>query len=368
MRFTFDRDAFIKEMAIAQEITSMKTIGSLLSSVLLEAREGAVTLKATDSRIMFLTKIPVEITEVGDTVLHCDRLMQILCNLPQGDNEFDRDEGGEDIIIRSKTFNKKYNMKSVIYESFPEFDDTTKMSFFELPSKDFIEMISHTKFSIVTNDESRFYMSGVSLLKEDDNIILVSSDGKRLSIDKRPIDIGSIEIPQIIIPVKMLNIIQKNASYEGNIKLCVTDRKLYVKFNNYEFSSTLINGAFPDYHKVVPQAQEQYFTVLKSDLKDALSSIKPMIFESPKFYMEIKEGSLCFTTPENEFGTAKVQVPIEYSGSGMKFAFSYKFMQDIVNHVDSETIKIEFTDSLKSITAKPVPEATYFYIVMPASL
>ena len=37
MKFTFDKDAMIKEIAIAQEIIDTKNVGSILSNVLLNA-------------------------------------------------------------------------------------------------------------------------------------------------------------------------------------------------------------------------------------------------------------------------------------------------------------------------------------------
>ena len=55
MKFTFDRDTMVKEIAIAQEIISTKNAMSILSNVLLIAENQSLTIKATDIKVNFET-------------------------------------------------------------------------------------------------------------------------------------------------------------------------------------------------------------------------------------------------------------------------------------------------------------------------
>lgn len=49
MKFTFDREAMIKEIAIAQEIITNKSPISILSNILLIANDNTLTIKASDT-------------------------------------------------------------------------------------------------------------------------------------------------------------------------------------------------------------------------------------------------------------------------------------------------------------------------------
>ena len=49
MKFSFDRDSLIKEIAIAQEIITNKSPISILSNVLLEAQNNTLTINASDT-------------------------------------------------------------------------------------------------------------------------------------------------------------------------------------------------------------------------------------------------------------------------------------------------------------------------------
>ena len=60
----------IKEISIAQEIIANKSPISILSNILLEARENTLTIKASDATVNYITKIPVEIQEEGTTTIY----------------------------------------------------------------------------------------------------------------------------------------------------------------------------------------------------------------------------------------------------------------------------------------------------------
>lgn len=73
MKFSFDRDALLKEISIAQEIIATKNAISILSNVLLAAENGSLTIKATDIKVNFETRIPVDVIENGSTTVFCDK-------------------------------------------------------------------------------------------------------------------------------------------------------------------------------------------------------------------------------------------------------------------------------------------------------
>src|SRR5574344_2642349 len=162
MKFTFDRDAMIKEIVIAQEIISTKNAGSILSNVLLSAQNNTLSIKATDIKVNFETKIPVQVEEEGSTTVYCDKFMGILTSLPEGEIEFNQTAGeGEDqaitVIIKPVAKKIKFQLKSMSQEKFPDFDSAENVPYFEVPSKDIKEMISQTAFA-VSEDETRYFI------------------------------------------------------------------------------------------------------------------------------------------------------------------------------------------------------------------
>ena len=178
MKFTFDRDAMIKEIAIAQEIITNKSPVSILSNILVIAENNTLTIKATDSTVKLTTNIPVDIQEEGRTTIFCDKFMSILSSLPSGDIEFIQEDVGVTIKPIAKRF--KAQLKSQAGDKFPEIGTSENVPFFELPSKEFKEMIKQTIFA-VSDDKNRYFMTGVYFIKNNDVLTMVATDGRRLS-------------------------------------------------------------------------------------------------------------------------------------------------------------------------------------------
>ena len=243
MKFTFDRDAMIKEISIAQEIITNKSPVSILSNILIIAENNSLTIKATDSTVKFSTVIPVDIQEEGRTTIFCDKFMSILSSLPSGEIEFIQEDIG--VTIKPIAKRVKFQLKSQASDKFPESGTSDNLPFFEIPSKDFKEMIKETIFA-VSDDRNRYFMTGVYFVKNGDTLTMVATDGRRLSCDNKT----GFSVPDFqpaIIPTKILGCILKNAPDEGNIQIAVVDKSIFVKFANLEFSSVLIEGQFPNY-------------------------------------------------------------------------------------------------------------------------
>lgn len=362
MKFTFDKDAMIKEIAIAQEIISTKNALSILSNVLFIAENGSLLIKATDIKMNFETRIPVDIEEEGSTTIFCDKFMSILSSLPSGDIEFFKDD--IKVVIKPVAKKVKFQLKSMASDKFPDFKSAENVPYFEFSADTFRKMISQTLFA-VSDDETRYFMNGVFVEKKDDKINMVATDGRRLAFVTQDNCSQIEQFPSVIIPTKILNIILKRAPLEGNIEIAIVDKMIFFKFGNYKFSSVLIEGQFPNYSRVIPDKQDNFFEVQKSDLTDALKRTSLLVDSKTKrIYFEIKPGVLSIVT-ESEIGDATEELPCEYNGEEIQIALNYQYIEEPIKAMDSDRIRFEFTESMKAITVKPQQESSYFHIIMP---
>ncbi|MBQ9237850.1 DNA polymerase III subunit beta [bacterium] len=366
MKFTFDRDALLKEIAIAQEIITNKSPLSILSNIYLRAENNALVIKASDSSLNFTTRIPVDVVEDGDTTIFCDKFMSILSAVPDGEIEFDK----EDIKVTIKPRAKKirFQLKSIASDKFPDIVPAVDAPFFEIPAKEFKEMIMQTIFA-VSEDAQRFFMTGVYFTKDGDNLTMVATDGRRLSYISKPIAQSIADFPAAIVPTKILNCVLKHASDEGNIFVALVDKIIFIKFGSYEFSSLLLDGQFPNYQKVIPEKQAYLFQVNKIDLEAALKRTTIMIDKKvSRLLFKISADTLTLVSPESDIGTASEEIPCQYDGEDITIALNYMYVLDPLKVIDAETIAIEFTEAMKAITLRPEPQKDYFHIIMPMNL
>ena len=372
MKFTFDRDAMIKEISIAQEIITNKSPVSILSNILVIAENNKLTIKATDSAVKFTTTIPVDINEEGRTTIFCDKFMSILSSLPSGEIEFIQEDVGVTIKPISKRVN--FKLKSQAGDKFPEIGSSDNISFFELPSKDFKEMIKQTIFA-VSDDKNRYFMTGVYLEKAGDTFTMVATDGRRLScVNKSGFNVPDFQ--PAIVPVKILSCVLKNAPDEGNIKIAIVEKSIFIKFANLEFSSVLIDGQFPNYQKVIPENLTKSIMVNKNDLDAALKRTTIMVDKKvSRIIFKISSGVLKLISPESEIGTADEEIPCRYDGQSISMALNFTYVTEPLKVIDSENVVFDFNinetsgdeeaNITKAVIMRSEPAADYIHVIMP---
>ncbi len=364
MKFQFDRDAMIKEVAIAQEIIANKSPISILSNVLLTAENNTLTIKASDATVNYITKIPVDVQEEGSTTIYCDKLMRILAKSPAGNIEFEQ----KDITVTIKPLKGRFTLKSIASDKFPEIASTDNVPYFEIPCKELKEMIQQTSFA-VSEDSNRHFMMGVYFEKQSDNLIMVATDGRRLSYSEKSIAQGIPDFPAAIIPTKILACILKNSGDEGNIAVAVVDKMIFFKFGNYEFSSLLLEGEFPNYRRVIPTELDKTFQVQRSDLMEALDRIGIMIDKTAvRIIFKLTPGKLILKSPELELGSADEEIPCEYNGEEIMIAFNYRYVEEPLKLTSAERIAFDFKDANKAAILRTEPKSDYFHVIMTMNL
>ena len=373
MKFTFDRDAMIKEISIAQEVIANKSPVSILSNILLIAENNTLTIKALSSFVNFTTRIPIDVQEEGSTIIYCDKFMSILSSLPSGEVDFLQ----EDIDVTIKPIAKRFKakLKSQTSDKFPEFGDSNNVPFFEVPASEFKEMIKQTSFAVST-DPNKFFMTGCYLTKAGDDFVMVATDGRRLSCcTKKGLNIPDFE--SAIINTKILGLVFKHAPDEGNIQLSVIESTLFVKFANVEFQSALINGKYPNYTHVIPQNLTHSFQVNKEDFDSALKRTTIMINKKDsRLILKIRPGELELLCPESDTGEANEIIPCRYDGPNCTTGLNYSYLLDPLKVIESEDVVFEFNFNepsvdgeeetiRKSLLIHGTDSSDYIHVIMP---
>jgi DNA polymerase-3 subunit beta len=362
MKFTCERNALLKEIAIANEIIASKNAISILSNIYFEAENGSLTIRATDMKVNFETKVPVNVLESGNVTVYGEKFYGILNSIPDGEIEFEKMEGK----INLKTLVKKarFQLKSIASDKFPEFSACGK-DFFELPIKDFKEMIQKTIFAI-SDDETRYFMNGVFFEKTENKFIMVTTDGRRLAYINKNTVAKVEDFSGIIIPPKILNIVLKRAGDEGMVEIAVTNKTIFIQFGSYKLSSVLIEGQFPNYRRVIPENQINQFTVNRLEMLDALRRVTLLVEQkSHRIYLGLSSGIASVYCEENDIGNAREDIPCKYDGEEISIALNYRYLEEPFKVIGEEEVSILFNDPNKTITIKPVPEKDFFHIVMP---
>jgi DNA polymerase III subunit beta len=367
MKLTCSRDDILREISTAQEVISSKNNLSVLSNVLLTASKGELKLQATDLKVGFETSLPVDVGQEGTTTAFCDKLLNILRSLPEGDVEIEQTDPA---MLRIRPLSKKvdFQLRCIPSDKYPELARASDSMYFDFPQKDFNEMVTRTLFA-VSDDETRYFMNGVFLEKKDDSLVMVATDGRRLAFISRKIPLRMENLKGVILPPKILQIVRKLSSGEGGLSLALTDKNVFVRIGATNLSSNLIDGQFPDYRRVIPDTQKHTAVIERKALEDALRRVSLLVEQkSRKVVLSFDDSTLTIVSKESELGIATEELPCDYKGPEMSLAVNCLYMSEPLREITSEKVSIEFSDVNKAITLRPLPDDGYTNIIMPMQL
>jgi DNA polymerase-3 subunit beta len=366
MKFLCDKNALIKEIVIAEEIISSRQSLSVLSNIYLEASENSLLIKASDANVNFYTRVPVSIVDRGNVLVKADTLLGILNSVPDGEIEFENND--LKMVIKPAFKKVKFRLKTMYTDQFPEFENPGSGVSFEMTIDDFKSMIKQTIFS-VSDDQTRYFMNGVFFEKEDNKFIMVATDGRRMAYAEKEISGSVDDFEGVIIPDKILNLVLKHSSNEGNILISIKDNMIFFSFGSLYFSSKLIEGQFPNYRRVIPENFLYKFTVKRKEIIDAFKRVALLIERKNKRVMfKLSKQSLSIITDDTDVGMAEEEVECEYDGEEMQIAFNYEYIEDPFKIMTEDDVCLYFSDPNKAVTIKPVPESYFFHVLMPMQL
>jgi DNA polymerase-3 subunit beta len=366
MKFICERSVLLKEISIAQEIILSKNAISILSNIYLEAKNDTLYIKSTDIKVNFETQVPVSVQEEGTTTVFGDKFLGILNAIPEGEMEFNQND--MNITIKPIAKDVEFQLRSIASDKFPEFPVSNKENLFELKVKDFKEMIQQTIFA-VSDDETRYFMNGVFFEKQEDKLIMVGTDGRRLAYIYKEVGKDVKDFLGIIVPTKILNIVLKRAGDEGMILISITDKIIFLKFGSYQLSSVLIEGQFPNYRRVIPESQSYFFTMNRLEMLDALRRVSLLVEQkSRRVYFKISPGYISISSEESDIGTARENIPCKYEGEEISIALNYRYIEEPFKVMDDVEVSIHFTEATKAMTLKPITERNFFHILMPMQI
>ena len=361
MKFVFDKEILVNEISVAQKIIATKNNATVLSNVYLEALDDVLMIKAADTSGTFQTKIPVETVEKGSAIVFCDKFMNILASIPDGEAEFSLQE--KDAVVKSLMTKLKYKLKCMSTDKYPDFVSVDEKSFFSVPAKDFKEMVKKTSFA-VSVDPTRYFITGVFFEKKDNKLVLVATDGKRLSFSAKEVP-GLVDFTSVIVPPKVLNIVIEKLSDEGSVDIAIAGKTIFFKCGNCIFSINLIDGQFPNYNRVIPASHTGEFVISKKEIDKALKHISVMTDKEQRILLGVNSGVCSVSSVSGDFGEAKEEIDCQYTGEEFTFAINCKYLADFLKVALDEDIIFEFTDELKAVVLKQKSSEDDIYIIMP---
>ncbi len=368
MKFICRASLLREEIELANSFSSSRNSLSILSNVLLDASNDTLTIKATDQNTGFTSQISVSVIVPGRTTVFCEKLSQLLKNIPDEEIQVEEKDGNLVIEPSDESGSFSISIRTIEASKFPELCSIDDELYFPLTQRDFFDMIDKTSFA-VASDDSRHFLTGVYMEKKDDKLAMVATDGKRMAYVCRMFEQGIPDFPPAIMTVRFLSLLRSIGSGEGLFSLGVKEGYIFAKLGNRTIYSSLIQGTYAAYEKVIPRNLENTAVLKKEDAEKAISLISILVEKNSKrIFLDLRENRIIFSGENTEFGESHQEIPASYSGPAVRISFNCSLLLSPIKKINSDYIRIMFSKPSSAMIFTSDPEKDYLFVLMPMQL
>lgn len=367
MQFVVNKQNLQKELAFVQGVVEKKNTIPVLSNILIESvGDTTIRITGTDLDVTIRCDMDAEIIAKGSICVQAKKLFEIARLLPDAPVNFKKEDNE---YVTVKCDRARFKLVGVAKDAFPEVPSSksapTKFSANVLKT-----FIDRTIFAI-TQEESRYTLSGAKFVLDDDGAKMVTTDGHRLAyVEKKNVTKnGGNQSIDTLIPRKTLAELTKlTAGFDEDISLGMDDNHIYFEIGARLLISRMLYGQFPNYEMVMPKNNDKSVQFESALLNQAIRRVALMADErSHAIRFHLEPNQLVISSQNAEEGEAKEELQTEYAGEETDIGFNAQYLQEFLNVIGDTKIAFEFKDGNSQAQLQPAEKTDYDYkyVVMP---
>lgn len=381
--FVIKKSVLKDELGMMQGVIEKKSTIPVLSNILIESvGDSTVRFFGTDLDVYIRCDVGAEVVQAGSMCVQARKLFDIVRLLDGDDVHFVKDAND---WVNLKCGKSNFRLAGVGKDNFPEVP-AFKSTPLKLSAEIFNHFINNTAFAI-TNEQSRFTLSGAKFIVAEDVVKMITTDGHRLAYIEKPLTDKFNGSMDALIPKKALTeLLKVLRGYTGDVSFGEDPNHIYFEVEGRLLITRKLSGTFPQYDMVIPKDNDKVAIFDAEEMKNALRRVSLMAEENThSIKLTVREGEIEISAQSSEEGEAHEAVVAEYSGDEMQLGFNAKYLQDFLNIAAvkvSESDKEADAEKTKEPVANPriafnfknangqtemniAGDTSYKYVVMP---
>lgn len=339
-------------MAISKAIPAKSSL-PILENFLFEAKNGALTITASDSELTMRTCIKAESTqEEGAIAVPARHMLELLKELP--------DQPIEIHTIKENYFECSWMGGASTLPYFPADEYpaisgvTSEMVKVEFPAQILVDGINSTIYA-ADEDEMRPVMNGILFDMSENGTTMVASDSRKL-ICYTTTQVKTPEQSCFILHKKPAAILRSVIGKETEkVSISYDGKSAVFSFDDTLVICRLIVGKYPKYRDVIPQNNSN---ILKIDRVQLQNCVKRVAVCANKASNQIKfdlvSNSLEVSAQDMGFSiAAHEKTQCQYDGQPMEIGFKSSFLVDILANLSCEEVIIKMSDPKRAALLLP---------------
>lgn len=363
MQIKINRETLLKPLTNVTGIVERRHTLPILSNLLLEAKNNNVQLTATDLEMQISLNFETKFNGELSTTISAKKLLDICRSLPEA---VDIDMVSSDSRITVKAGKSRFNLQTLPAADYPVMSKVVAVgTSIKISQQELKKLLKQVEFAMAQQD-IRYYLNGLLLEVDEKNLNLVGTDGHRLSFTSTKL-VQSYDKTDVILPRKtVVELIKLLDDSPDEVTIEISTGQVNFAFNEVRLISKVIDGKFPDYHRVIPTGHQNTFSVNRMAILTAMQ--RASILSNEKYRgirMVLSDSNLKLISTNTEQEEAEEELEIDYKKDALDIGFNVTYLIDVLNNTQQENVNFSFADANSSCLITVPGEDNYKYVVMP---
>lgn len=362
MKVTVKTDLLQKKLSLINHAISNKSQLPILHHILLEATGKSLRLSSTDLEIGITSEIQAEIEEEGSSTVPAKTFSELINSFNKDDVRLEGKQGS----LHVTTKNSKSSFQTLSVEEFPKLFQEKGNKIATLNTQTVAKDFESVLFAAST-DTTRPALSGILVKGEEKGLLLVATDGYRLSLKHAALDETKQDL-SLILPSRVLRevISLKDEGKTIDVYIATELNQILFEQGKTLLIGRLLDAQFPNYEKIIPQDHSTVVTFDKEEMLKAVKMCSIFARESANIIkFSLKKTSIDVSSQTPSLGENTVTLDAALTGEENEIAFNARYLLDVLTHVDAETLSFEMTGPLNPGVFKIAGDNSYLHLIMP---
>lgn len=365
MRFTVDKAALEAAVVWAGKAVPARPTVPVLAGSLLSVAGGELTVTGFDLEQVARCTVPVDADVDGEALVSGRLLGDIAKALPAGQVSVELADGKLVITAARSRFTLP-TMNLVDYPKTP----STEHALGTVDGNGFAEGVERI-VGAAGKDDSLPILTAVSVALDpaEGTITFAATDRYRFAIATTtytPASTGAADKQVFLIPARTLSTYAKAINKAGTVELAsgADGTLLSISSTNGSVTTRLMDGAFPEYERLMPTEFRTTIDLPVAELQAALKRVTLVAHRTDPCNLTFADGSVSLTAGTQDEGSSRDAVSIDYAGEEFTVAFNPNYINDGLHGVGEANARMSFIAPTKPAVITN-SEGTFRYLVMP---
>lgn len=363
LRITCSKDELVHALSVVSRAVSTRTSVQILSGILLEAQGSELRVAATDMELSLRATVAAQIEGDGAIVLPGKTLADIAKLLPADEVAIEHRPNESVVHVTSGT--ASYTLNTYNPEDFPRLPELDAVTTFSVDREPLLETIGRVARA-ASRDESRPVLTGILVQFTAGMLVMAATDSYRLAVKQTTLE-GTVPELEAIVPARALQELARIATSGDEVEVGVLENQVIFATSGVWLTTRRIDGQFPNYKQLLPEAFEYELTVPRLELLDVVRRASVMIQRSTPLQVRFAEGELTVIARTHEVGESRESMPVGFTGDTLEIGFNADFLRDGLESLEGDDVRVKLISPLRPAVIQGEGD-DFTYLVMPIRL